>query len=319
MKSILIIEDNLELRDEIAEILEFAGYRVFETDNGSSGVKMAKTISPDLILCDIMIPEGDGFDVLDQLKKHNNTRLTPFIFITSLTDRSSLRNGMELGADDFLTKPFTEKELKKTIHMRLEKQEQIRAARVIDNLDMELKNTLAELNKQISSQKEFIEQITANKEELIGKLHDRESEIEKLAINSIETTRTLEELKNQLQKELLSGNLSAQHRRQVLNMVQKIERTNRKKDILREFQIRFNKLHPGYISRLLKKYPDLTQMEIIITSAILLNLNSSQIASLLHISPDSVRKYRYRIKKKFGLSKEEKLMYFIHTFCSDNG
>ncbi|MFW5821145.1 MAG: response regulator [Bacteroidota bacterium] len=316
MKSILIIEDNLELREEVAEILGFSGFRVFETDNGTSGIKMAKTLNPDLILCDIMIPEGDGFDVLDQLKNHETAKFIPFIFITSLTDRTSMRNGMELGADDFLTKPFTEKELKKAIHIRLEKQEQWKTAKVIDQLDADVKNILSELNKQIASQKEYIMQITTNKEELIEKLNERESELEKLAIKSIESTQALEELKNQLQRELLSGNLSAQQRRKIHSMVHKIERTNRKEDILREFQIRFNKLHPGFISCLLRNYPGLTQMEITITSAILLNLNSSQIASILYISPASVRKYRYRIKKKFGLSKEEKLLNFIQTFCS---
>jgi len=123
MKKILIIEDNQIVRDNTAEILELANYQTITAENGIIGIEKAKTDKPDLILCDIMMPELDGFDVLEVLSKSKNTACIPFIFLTAKTDKSDIRRGMNLGADDYITKPFQENELLSALDSRLKKHE----------------------------------------------------------------------------------------------------------------------------------------------------------------------------------------------------
>ena len=105
MKKILLIEDNPEMRENTAEILEFAGYQVSAAVNGREGIQKAREENPDLILCDIMMPEMDGYAVLFLLNKDPKTAGVPFIFLTAKADKSEMRKGMNLGADDYLTKP----------------------------------------------------------------------------------------------------------------------------------------------------------------------------------------------------------------------
>lgn len=123
MKKILIIEDNEDIRENIAEILELADYEAITAANGKEGVSMATEHLPDLIICDIMMPELDGYGVLHILAKKENTKGIPFIFLTAKAERSDLRKGMALGADDYLTKPFEDTELLDAIEIRLKKSE----------------------------------------------------------------------------------------------------------------------------------------------------------------------------------------------------
>jgi DNA-binding response OmpR family regulator len=123
MKKILLIEDNEEIRENTAEILELAAYKVFTAEDGKVGVEIALKEKPDLIVCDIMMPVLDGYGVLHMLQKNPETQQTPFIFLTAKTERSDMRKGMELGADDYITKPFTGAELLSTIESRLRKNE----------------------------------------------------------------------------------------------------------------------------------------------------------------------------------------------------
>ncbi len=111
MRKILVIEDETSLRDGIRDILNFEGYDVFTAENGIEGIISAVQNLPDLIFCDIMMPEMDGYEVLSQLKLYESTRLIPFIFTTALTDRTDFRMGMASGADDYITKPFTRDDL----------------------------------------------------------------------------------------------------------------------------------------------------------------------------------------------------------------
>lgn len=121
MKKILIIEDNEDLRENTADILELSGYIVSTAENGIIGVKAAKEFLPDVIVCDIMMPELDGYGVLKALNENNKTASIPFIFITAKTEKVDMRKGMNLGADDYLTKPFNEKDLLDAIESRLKK------------------------------------------------------------------------------------------------------------------------------------------------------------------------------------------------------
>jgi len=123
MKSILVIDDNFELRENTAEILELAGYKTTTAENGKKGVEIALEFKPDLIVCDIMMPDLDGYGVLHLLKKNAETEHIPFIFLTAKTERNDFRKGMEMGADDYITKPFDDLELLKAIEIRLKKAE----------------------------------------------------------------------------------------------------------------------------------------------------------------------------------------------------
>ena len=121
MKSILVIDDNADIRENTAEILELAGYQVTTAENGKKGVEQALKSKPDVIVCDIMMPELDGYGVLHLLRKNPEAQNIPFIFLTAKTERSDFRKGMEMGADDYITKPFDDIELLNTVEARLKK------------------------------------------------------------------------------------------------------------------------------------------------------------------------------------------------------
>ena len=126
MKKILLIEDNDLIRENTAEILELANYKVTTAANGKIGVEMALQQIPDLIICDIMMPVLDGYGVLHAVQKNDAIKNTPFIFLTAKTERNDFRRGMESGADDYITKPFDGTELLNAVNSRLKKNELLR-------------------------------------------------------------------------------------------------------------------------------------------------------------------------------------------------
>ena len=121
MKKILLIEDNPEVRENTSEILALANYEVLVAENGRIGVELAQREKPDLIICDIMMPELDGYGVLHILSKNEQTGAIPFIFLTAKTEKTDIRKGMNLGADDYLTKPFDDTDLLNAIEARFRK------------------------------------------------------------------------------------------------------------------------------------------------------------------------------------------------------
>lgn len=125
MKHLLLIEDNNEIRENTAEILELAGYKVNTAENGKVGVEMAMQEKPDLIICDIMMPVLDGYGVLHLLNKNPELTGIPFIFLTAKAERGDFRKGMEMGADDYITKPFSDIELLNAVESRIRKTEVI--------------------------------------------------------------------------------------------------------------------------------------------------------------------------------------------------
>jgi CRP-like cAMP-binding protein/ActR/RegA family two-component response regulator len=156
-KKALIIEDNNDIRENVVEILELAGYTVFAADNGKTGVDLAVKNLPDIILCDIMMPELDGYGVLYMLNKNPQMAAIPFIFLTAKAERLDLRKGMEMGADDYLTKPFDDMELLNAIETRLNKKEKQETfySRSLEHLGaiISKNNGLAELKKVIAERK----------------------------------------------------------------------------------------------------------------------------------------------------------------------
>ncbi len=156
-KKVLIIEDNTDIRENVVEILELAGYDVFQAENGKIGVDRAMKNVPDIILCDIMMPELDGYGVLYLLNKNPATSAIPFIFLTAKAEKVDLRKGMEMGADDYLTKPFDDIELLNAIESRLRKKslQQEFYSRSLEKLDhvIRKKDGLSELKKIIAERK----------------------------------------------------------------------------------------------------------------------------------------------------------------------
>jgi len=132
MKKILIIEDNDEVRENTVEILELSDYNVVSASNGKKGVEIALKERPDLIVCDIMMPQLDGYGVLHLLSKHKETAHIPFIFLTAKSEKQDFRKGMELGADDYIMKPFDGTELLNAIEIRLKKADQFKASIIAD-------------------------------------------------------------------------------------------------------------------------------------------------------------------------------------------
>ncbi|MGO4822196.1 MULTISPECIES: response regulator [unclassified Flavobacterium] len=146
-KLILVIEDNEMVRENTAEILGLANYAVITAENGYIGIDKARKEKPDLILCDIMMPVCDGFSVLQELTNCPKTASIPFVFLSSKSEKSDLRKGMNLGADDYLTKPFEEDDLLISIKSRLDKHQ---------NLKKEFSTKISEFNKIIDEASQYV-------------------------------------------------------------------------------------------------------------------------------------------------------------------
>lgn len=144
MKTILVIEDNEDIRENVAEILTLSDYKVLTAANGKEGIEVAQKHVPDLIICDIMMPGVDGYGVLHILHKDPSTQNIPFIFLTAKSERSDFRAAMEMGADDYITKPFAGNELLNAIESRFKKNEIIKKTLSADLEGLrELQNAVA--------------------------------------------------------------------------------------------------------------------------------------------------------------------------------
>ncbi len=121
MIKILLIEDDAIHREEIAEILRFRGFEVETAENGRVGLEIVRQTNPDIILCDILMPEMDGTSVLTTIRADNKICRSQFVFITSMADKKEIRSGIMMGANEYLTKPFTVRELIQTVDNCLER------------------------------------------------------------------------------------------------------------------------------------------------------------------------------------------------------
>ena len=127
MKTILIIEDQAPMRRNIALMLEMEGYKVLTAENGKAGIEVALSKRPDLVLCDVMMPEMDGHEVIQRLRDNGPTATLPFIFLTARSDKGDVRIGMNYGADDYLVKPVGREDLLAAIEARLARAEAVEA------------------------------------------------------------------------------------------------------------------------------------------------------------------------------------------------
>ncbi|QQE64228.1 hypothetical protein GFS31_09080 [Leptolyngbya sp. BL0902] len=210
MAKILVIEDEKGVQDNVVDILQLEGFTVTFADNGLLGVLMARAEQPDLIICDIMMPELDGYGVLDQLRQNPETATIPFIFLTAKADTVDLRQGMELGADDYLTKPFTPQELRKAVAVRLEKQ-----AAMMEKYQQERERALTyqrqaqERQNIIDTQEDFLRKMIMDLRDPLSNINIA---IQLLASSQEESARQryLKVLREECSKEIMMLNQMAQ-------------------------------------------------------------------------------------------------------------
>lgn len=169
---ILVIEDEAPLRAQVVEMLELEGYDVSEAENGGMALGMLENTQPDIIICDIAMPDFDGYQILEHVRKNERLALVPFIFVTARADRSFVRHGMDLGADDYITKPFSRSELLSSIESRLARFKKLSTNNQpaeLDNAKRQLTNMVAhELRTPLVSMTMIHELISQKLDDLSG-------------------------------------------------------------------------------------------------------------------------------------------------------
>lgn len=296
-KTILIIEDEDELRQSIVEILKFEGFAVIEAATGEKGIELLTNKEPDLILCDIMLPDIEGYDILDTYNQLDKPKDIPFIFITALFDREHFRQGMEKGADDYLVKPFNRIELLKSITTQWDK---INA----------IKTNVAADSPSNSNEEGGVFLIN----DLSSKEKDKISSLVEEALNALETSNSIHDLISKIDKELKNALLTSEQRKVLQAIKNQVSTNKSSRKELTIFLLKFNLIYPNFISNLKKKHQQLSVNDVFLSSATLMGLDTNQIANMMHISEGSVRKNRYRLKKRLGLSKESDFYTYIHTY-----
>ncbi len=319
MEEVLIIEDKADLLEEIAEILNFEGYKVIKAKNGYEAIEVTQYKHPDFILCDIMMPGIDGFTVLEKIKANEAMNSVPFVFITAIDERASFRKGMELGAEDYLTKPFSRNELLAVLEVQ--KRKSLKLENHLRNRVTDIENELNFKLEQLAREKEekdiMISSISNRNELLAVQLKEKEIELTKETFRAIEINNIVQDISKIIQKK----GASFEHNTPLGRLIMEIREKIRSKSILWNnwtiFQMKFSQVYPDFIPNVKKQFNNLTQYELVFISATFLGLTTQQIADLLNITDDSVRKSRYRIKRKLGLDKEQDFLEFIFTIDSN--
>lgn len=209
-EKIVVIEDNADVRNNLKEILESSGYLVEEAENGEIGLEVLKRTMPDLILCDIMMPELDGYGVLKAVRSNKYLASTPFVFLTAKTAREDLSKGMEMGADDYIMKPFTIAELLKRVKIRLEKRKEViekseaKIQEVTSNIGQPITHELSEPLRTITGIGELImtEHYGMEKSEIVefvSLMHKAGLELQEVVGKTL-SYYEIEELKNNADK-----------------------------------------------------------------------------------------------------------------------
>lgn len=315
INKILIIEDEDDLRNELIDILTFENFKVYNAANGKEGVAIALKKLPDLIICDIMMPEMDGMEVLSKIRSMPETILTPFIFITALADRNFSRQGMELGADDYITKPFTIKELRAAIKARELRQYRIqdKIKQAINTVKASLEQRSLELSALLYKTQNSVDHLEKKSEDLEMKLKFQRYENSNNIMKTFEVVHTIKQLEKVVETELKKPELDTSEELLLVQLRNEIKNPQLLTTNVSLLQLKFNQTNPFFINQLLTEHPLLTQNDLTLCIAIILNLNTPQIASLLNIDSSSVRKNKYRLKKKMRLNKEDNLGAKLHA------
>lgn len=171
MKKILVIEDEPSVRANILELLEAEDFEAVGAENGFMGAMWAQEYLPDLIICDVMMPEVDGYEVLSALRQVPTTAAIPFIFLTAMVDKADIRQGMDLGADDYLTKPFTRAELLGAIASRFNKQKAVMQQYQTEHERAEsLQRKVIQLQQYVENQDEMLQQLQQEMRNAVPKI-----------------------------------------------------------------------------------------------------------------------------------------------------
>lgn len=319
MKKILIIEHETILWDEIAKSLSYEDYKLFQAESGASGIEMAIVLAPDLILCNVLMPDMSGNEVLHKLKKRMPNVSVPFLFFTPLTEKKYFKRKMKLGTDDYSIKPFAVLELSNTVQSWFQL-DSTREKLVEDKnrqIETKLKDRLKGLQAEIKAEKSINKRISSQNELLVKQLKERELELMTEVAKMVEIKNITENLKKTIGNELLRNDLPQEYK---MTMARLLEQLNEKPSLTKNwalFQLKVNQVYPGFIQAISKEKPDLTQYDLFFVSAMKMGMNTRQIAEILNISDDSVRKSRYRIKKKLGLKKEDNFLGFLHAYIQN--
>ncbi|MFV0396892.1 MAG: response regulator transcription factor [Bacteroidales bacterium] len=315
MKRILIIEDADQLREYIAEILTMEGFEVMHTNNGLEGVSLAIKYLPDLILCDILMLGIDGYDVLRLIKSQKELLTVPLIFIMALSERDEFRKGMDLGADDYLVKPFTVEELLNAINSRIQKRQSVEKAFMeeVKEVERNLRRKIDDIRSVNEHHKEIVKSIFDINIQIMNHINTLQDKTLNEALLSVETRSTLQYLMRRLSDEIRRSGSDEVQKSVLIELNNKIRRNPGLVSTWTTFQLKFNLIYPDFNDKIMRQYPHLTQQDLITISAMYINLNTEQLSLLLGISPDSVRKFKYRLKKKLGLKKDQSLLHFIHS------
>jgi DNA-binding response OmpR family regulator len=228
MTKVLVIEDDVQIRKTLTDLLELEGFKAIAAENGVAGVLMAQTEQPDLIMCDVVMPELDGYGVLKQLRQNDVTAIIPFIFLTAKSEHVDVRQGMELGADDYLTKPFTSAELRRAIATRLEKHTaMMRQYHQECDRTKEYQKRVQENQLVIETQEELLKKLMADIRDPLSNINMAIRMLEQ-ADSDIERDRYLSILKEECAREIT-----------LLNQMSQLQELMTQKNIklLRQFQI----------------------------------------------------------------------------------
>ncbi len=314
MERILIIEDAKILRESIADSLNLEGFEVVQAENGNTGVLLARKHKPDLILCDVMMPDMSGFEVLQVLNGDSSGAICPFIFTTALGERENIREGMDLGADDYLIKPFTINELLKAIKTRLNKRQLIETqiSSKLEKIEEELKAKSIELNELIKNQQLELAKVYTLNTQITKQLNDHHAKLMEDVYRSNEINSSLKVMNEELTTELQKADLPTDRKKVIVKLRSKIRNRSVLKNSWTLFQMKFDQIYPHFKEKVIKKYQNLTQQDIVIISATYINMDTQQLSLILCISPESVRKKRYRLKMKMCLGIDVDLAQFIH-------
>jgi DNA-binding response OmpR family regulator/DNA-binding CsgD family transcriptional regulator len=319
-KNILVVEDERDIRESICEILGFEGYTVVCAENGSQGLDEIRKSKPDLILCDIMMPDMDGFEMMIRMKKLFPNYEIPLVYITALSDRKDYRSAMSLGADDYITKPFTVEELINSVRIRLEKSQSVekRIQQELERIEESINERTSQLAKQLRSQSKEIAKISKINTDLEDKLIQKEQEVAREALRVIDINNSLQNIERVINIESQRWDISDIEKKTLVKLKSRINNRNLFVNNWTVFQMQFNKTHPEFLSRLSTKFPKLTHMELTLACGMAINLSTDQLANMFNIMPESIRKSKYRLKQKMGLDSEANLLEYIHKFKVDS-
>ena len=315
-KQILVIEDEEDIRESIVDVLKLEGYSVSSAENGVRGLEEISKKKPDLILCDIMMPDMDGFEVMKQVRQIFPLYEIPLVYITALSERKDFRQAMNLGAEDFITKPFTVDELITCVEVRLEKAKSIeyRITKELDNIEAEIQRQTDSILQKMKLQEKELAELSHEKGELELKLSLKENEFMDDALKMIDLSNTLQNLERTINSELERIDIKDREKKTLSLLKKRIRSRNNFYNSRSIFQMLFDRNYPHFSTRLTAIYPKISPTEITIACALANDLSTDNLANMLNILPESIRKTKYRLKQKLELNRDENLGEYLKQF-----